>query len=237
MSAYEQCVLGSDGRCTRWGHDHSTNPIPRPAEGPDREALRAEAIAGRPAADLLAEVLLIHRPDWEAVCRGCSGGERWPCDTHALTEAAIALLPTPPAPGDGEGLRAEVDDIDHSMCYLDRAAAFRYRDLYRETRHSLDRTRAALAARDTDQGCTGAHDCPAGRHIHGCFRDTDQGAKDALAEAARQVRRDLHYARDGHGGIPFDRKDVWQDGFRTAKRAALRSLDAALARATPEAGE
>jgi hypothetical protein len=152
---------------------------PRPAEGPDREALRADFTAGRPAADLLAEVLLIHRPDWEAVCRGCSGGERWPCDTYTLAEAAAALLPTPPAPplhvtqadighstrmaiahttppapGDREGLRAEREQFIRSAAInvgQDIMAAD-VRFLFDQ----LDHARAALAARDTDQGAGAA---------------------------------------------------------------------------------
>lgn len=38
--------------------------------------------------------------------------------------------------------------------------------------------------------------------------------------------RALHFGRDGHGGIPFDRKDAWRQGYDAAMRVALHEFDA-----------
>jgi hypothetical protein len=232
---------------------------PRPAEGPDREALRADFTAGRPAADLLAEVLLIHRPDWEAVCRGCSGGERWPCDTYTLAEAAAALLPTPPAPplhvtqadighstrmaiahttppapGDREGLRAEVEA--EAALLVEIAEGLPDEPANRLFGMSL--RLAALAARDTDRWCNRDRTCdlhcdPATEvrpdpecPVHA--RDTDQGARDALA-AVEGLALTWQHLED-------EARDEGTAGTLTYIGAA-RALRAALARATPEAGE
>jgi hypothetical protein len=238
MSAYEPCVLGSDGRCTRWGHDHSTASDPRPAEGPDREALlRALDEVECPhvslswscracAADaVLALLPTPPAPGDDQPCAecgveefrhgtvdGCSGFRPLPTPQTATTgqgasseasrgaaaapaSAAPSSLPTPPAPGDGEELRAERE-------HFVRAAAVNVgQDIMaadvRFLFDRLDEARAALAA-----------------------RDTDQGAGEALAEVERLVAK------------PWALRD--QRG-QTVMAVPIHDLRAALARATPEA--
>jgi hypothetical protein len=128
---------------------------------------------------------------------------------------------SPPAPGDGEGLRAEVERlIEKPWALRDQRGQTVMAVPVRDLAMALHRT-AALAARDTDQGCTGAHDCPATRHIHGCFaeRDTDQGAG---TEAVNVAMRPLYAA--------IDQADAALEAIHSALPVAL----AALARATPE---
>jgi hypothetical protein len=100
-----------------------------------------------------------------------------------------------------------------------------------------DMARAALAARDTDQGaghhprnasgrCTcGLWDCP-----QMARRDTDQGARDALAEAQRLVAE----ASTWRG---FDTRDIGHAYDGQSVDELLSDLRAVLARATPEADQ
>jgi hypothetical protein len=206
---------------------------PRPAEGPDREAL----------------VQVITDAAWEAVRREANGPEIAYFILAAVEQNGwrLALLPTPPAPGDerqraydegrwcgecrygvvedppcctpapggGEGLRAEVERL---RTYHVRVPEMNGTFLRR------DDVLAALAA-----------------------RDTDQGAGDALAEAAKHMLRTV----EGRAWrmTPYDSDTetrcsslvgpdepcgecipCWT--YNVTKAAA--ALRAALARATPE---
>jgi hypothetical protein len=260
----------------------------RPPEGPDREALGPihRFLTGRHHALPTPPAPGVHPACPTCASAGCSacraptppapGDEPERCARHGMVDCACER-----APGDGEGLRAEVERLcgdDYFGAFVaveDLRAALAARDTDQEQRpcasceattgdtrfsgahgawfcprcYARENLSAANdppsticgarygdddlsclrdvghdedhgpAARDTDQGCTGAHDCPAARHIHGCFaeRDTDQGAGDALAE----VRAVLDEA-DRQAGL----------GPRLVGTDIIR---AALARATPEA--
>jgi hypothetical protein len=94
---------------------------------------------------------------------GCSCGKPWPC---------------PDAPGDGEGLRAEVENT----------TAPAYRLVHPDDLRRYEAAVAALAVRDTDQG---GFDTNTARNARVRIRsgDTDQGARDALAEENAALRR------------------------------------------------
>jgi hypothetical protein len=103
-----------------------SEPDPRPPEGPDREALAAA----------INDVYGI-------------GGSR---NAYQAADAVLALLPTPPAPGEGEGLRAEVERALGAHTFGIQ------RDEWRTDGHNgcrdvieVAHIKAALAARDTDQ--------------------------------------------------------------------------------------
>jgi hypothetical protein len=124
---------------------------PRPPEGPDREAL--DYLRGRANA-------------WQRMV-----GAAEPRIEQSYGRL-LALLPTPPAPGDREGLRAEVERIvDEALG--EGLTLVRVADLA-----------AALAARDTDQGAGEAlatlvdrwrpvtptyHAVVAGEHLDACI--------------------------------------------------------------------
>ena len=65
--------------------------------------------------------------------------------------------------------------------------------------------------------------------IGGCTKDctVDCGRckGDPLGMLRRHIVRQLGFSRTAHGGIPFDRKDVWDQGYVEAKRAVMRVLD------------
>jgi hypothetical protein len=119
---------------------------PRPAEGPDRTA----------GGDLCA-----HWAEYETCgpeCKPAPGDQ--PCaecgveeNRHGTVDGCSGFRPLP-APGDGEGLRAEREQFIRSAATnvgQDIMAAD-VRFLFDQ----LDHARAALAARDTDQGAGAA---------------------------------------------------------------------------------
>ena len=46
------------------------------------------------------------------------------------------------------------------------------------------------------------------------------------ADLKRRIRRALWFGRDAHGGVPFDLKPVWRQGYDEAKREVLAALEA-----------
>jgi hypothetical protein len=224
-------------------------PAPGPPEGPDREALEAVLIAhqrydngggcicgwsvlGASHAAHQADAVLALLPTPPAP--GCPSGRcEHRADAHTTHPAGLCLIrgcpcPTPPAPGGPLG--SIVDEFRHGYRCEDhpdtdwphdgcggagipapapgdgeglRAEVERLRkrgDLWKQMAQDMERSRdAALAA-----------------------RDTDQGAREALAEVERLVAK------------PWALRD--QRG-QTVMAVPIHDLRAALARATPEAEE
>lgn len=67
-----------------------------------------------------------------------------------------------------------------------------------------------------------------GTVIGGCTKDctVDCGRckGDPLGMIQRHIMRGLGWSRGAHGGVPFDKKDAWDDGYREAIRAVRRVL-------------
>jgi hypothetical protein len=113
----------------------------RPAEGPDREALVERLLRSRLS-------MGFHTDRWN--------DEDW--QRKFWNEALdLALLPTPPAPGDGEGLRAEVERLwtdlpDRCPCNYASGGPEQECPEHGDVRLYAEQVRrltAALAARDT----------------------------------------------------------------------------------------
>lgn len=117
---------------------------------------------------------------------------RW---LRAYTAAALAssspALPEPPAPKPGRWWRVLSVDGD-LWCETSDEAEAREKLAELEGPGSLWRLyvtrsetwREVAAADVTEETCTGAHDCTAGVHIHGCFADTDGPCDDPAEHRA-----------------------------------------------------
>jgi hypothetical protein len=68
-SRYEQCVVNSEGRCTRWSHDHAPNPYYD--DDPEVAAAFADIEAHRREAEEIVRALAALDPV-QAVARGHS---------------------------------------------------------------------------------------------------------------------------------------------------------------------
>jgi hypothetical protein len=158
------CPIPSDCECSRC----RSVSAPRPPEGPDREALASVIGHALKASILFDRGNEAHRLDIAGI----------------VADAVLALLPTPPAPGDhdpdecarhrvcytpapgdGEGLRAEVERLRAIRDAVMECPDDQRRELYRAdliagqhiaraviAEAEVERLRAALATRDTDQG-------------------------------------------------------------------------------------
>jgi hypothetical protein len=266
----------------------------RPAEGPDREALRRHLEwmrdqAGSYDTETAAREALALLPTPPAPDDDLPPGE-W-CATHNVYDCAER---GPCAPGGGEGLRAEVERLcdeaerasGNEVAWVPTGrlrAALAARDtdtadraLAAELAKAHERIASlewllshSRVARDTDQGVCTCEPCPGrGNDGHGlthcaecCMgtgvvdfdpacplpqhrdlarqqhRDTDQGARDALAQVdhldtvVRQLReqgdvRQVSLADDGVTEAPSLADELWLIAY---------NLRAVLARATPEA--
>jgi hypothetical protein len=255
----------------------------RPTEGPDREALRQQIVAQAHYV-LTSPVSPYRRPE------------------ERIADAVLALLPTPPAPGGeetredywkrrfheeadahdrtatdliaarrglsapggGEGLRAtdlraEVDVLARVlMAAWEKAEGKPVNPSYVAT--FADMARAALAARDTDQGARDAlaeverlRDDMAStpsiitvsrehvvRRLTAALaaRDTDQGARDALAQVRARLAELRRLHDEWMGQNDYVANSAQHHFLMAAKRLAKDDdLLAALARATPEADQ
>jgi hypothetical protein len=112
----------------------------RPAEAPDREAL----------GDLLAHHAFsrVNDDGWTVCLCGhvAEGDDDDGSHARHQADAVLALLPTPPAPGDREGLRAEVEDAVIEGFAEGTSDDF---DCVHNLAPISRRVLAALAARDT----------------------------------------------------------------------------------------
>jgi hypothetical protein len=207
--------------CRVWGDEDMIETCtcgPRPAEGPDREALvKAAADAYRDQA-------------WAMVVPHL----RW----GGVVDAVLALLPTPPAPGDGEGLRA--DPVETLCAEWEHLAASGRAPSWSVPASLL---RAALAARDTDQG---ARDALAEVRVLSAaaspgewtYHGIDSVAGGMIYDATRTIGGVYYEQPDDHDGRIVRHLLVPEaDANGALIVAAVNYVRAALARATPEAGE
>jgi hypothetical protein len=112
------------------------------AEGPDREALRERLRRA------LQQAWMDSTGPWDKPPAPSRFAEQ--------ADAVLALLPTMPASGGGEGLRAEVERlIEKPWALRDQRGQTVMAVPVRDLAMALHRT-AALAARDTDQGAGAA---------------------------------------------------------------------------------
>jgi hypothetical protein len=165
---------------------------PAPAEGPDREALRDFLRLSMSEANVQHALALLPTPpapadydhpgtDWEKTTAAFPTPPA-PGD-HNPDECARHRVCYSPAPGDGEGLRAEVEglcaEVDGWHVYESRDTGDVF--LADAVREFVADLRAALAARDTDQGARDATDDEAAR----AGRAAAVQYREALAALAR----------------------------------------------------
>jgi hypothetical protein len=222
----------------------------RPPEGPDRDALVAAMIDAAerrddettPFYEALADAVLALLPTPPAPAEGPDREALRDFLRLSMSEAnvqhALALLPTPPAPGGGEGLRA--DPVETLCAEWEHLAASGRAPSWSVPASLL---RAALAARDTDQG---ARDALAEVRVLSAaaspgewtYHVIDSVAGGMIYDATRTIGGVYYEQPDDHDGRIVRHLLVPEaDANGALIVAAVNYVRAALARATPEAGE